>query len=51
MVTTTAGIESLRTTAITLEQQVDRFTLKSAPDTRLIPAPSKNQPHATFQPA
>src|SRR3984885_8507137 len=51
MVTTTAGIESLRTTAVTLEQQVDRFSLKSAPDTRLIPAPSNRQPHTTLQPA
>src|SRR5271169_3957683 len=40
MATTAAGIESLRTTAVTLEQQVDRFSLKSAPDTRLIPSTS-----------
>jgi methyl-accepting chemotaxis protein len=51
MATTAAGIESLRTTAVTLEQQVDRFSLKSAPDTRLIPSPSNNQPHITLQPA
>jgi methyl-accepting chemotaxis protein len=51
MATTTAGIESLRTTAVTLEQQVDRFSLKSAPDTRLIPTTSIKQPHATLQPA
>jgi methyl-accepting chemotaxis protein len=51
MATTAAGIESLRTTAVTLEQQVDRFSLKSAPDTRLIPSSSKNQPHSTLQPA
>jgi methyl-accepting chemotaxis protein len=50
MATTAAGIESLRTTAVTLEQQVDRFSLKSAPDTRLIPS-STNQPHITLQPA
>jgi methyl-accepting chemotaxis protein len=50
MATTAAGIESLRTTAVTLEQQVDRFSLKSAPDTRLIPSSSNNQPHATLQP-
>jgi methyl-accepting chemotaxis protein len=50
MATTAAGIESLRTTAVTLEQQVDRFSLKSAPDTRLIPS-SNNQPHVTLQPA
>ena len=36
MATTAAGIESLRTTAVTLEQHVDRFSLKSAPDSRLI---------------
>ena len=51
MATTTAGIESLRTTAVTLEQQVDRFSLKSAADTRLIPTSSHKQPHATLQPA
>ncbi len=51
MATTAAGIESLRTTAVTLEQQVDRFSLKSAPDTKLIPSSSKNQPHITLQPA
>ncbi|HEX4576555.1 MAG TPA: methyl-accepting chemotaxis protein, partial [Edaphobacter sp.] len=51
MATTAAGIESLRTTAVTLEQQVDRFSLKSAPDARLIPSSSNNQPHATLQPA
>jgi methyl-accepting chemotaxis protein len=51
MATTAAGIESLRTTAVTLEQQVDRFSLKSSPDTRLIPSSSKNQPHITLQPA
>jgi methyl-accepting chemotaxis protein len=51
MATTAAGIESLRTTAVTLEQQVDRFSLKSAPDTRLIHPSSNNQPHITLQPA
>jgi methyl-accepting chemotaxis protein len=51
MATTTTGIESLRTTAVTLEQQVDRFSLKSTPDSRLIPASSHKQRHATFQPA
>jgi methyl-accepting chemotaxis protein len=51
MATTAAGIESLRTTAVTLEQQVDRFSLKSAPDTRLIPSSTNNRPHATLQPA
>jgi methyl-accepting chemotaxis protein len=32
MATTTAGIESLRATAVTLEQQVDRFSLKTLTD-------------------
>jgi methyl-accepting chemotaxis protein len=36
MTTTAAGIEALRTTAVTLEQQVDRFSLKSNVDTRLV---------------
>jgi methyl-accepting chemotaxis protein len=48
MATTAAGIESLRTTAVTLEQQVDRFSLKSAQDTRLIGPPRKAS-HATLQ--
>jgi methyl-accepting chemotaxis protein len=50
MATTAAGIESLRTTAVTLEQQVDRFSLKSAPDTRLI-APAKKKAVGALQPA
>jgi methyl-accepting chemotaxis protein len=29
MATTASGIESLRTTAVTLEEQVDRFRLQS----------------------
>jgi methyl-accepting chemotaxis protein len=49
MATTAAGIETLRTTAVTLEQQVDRFSLKSAPDNRLIPSSSNKQPHAKLQ--
>jgi methyl-accepting chemotaxis protein len=48
MATTTAGIESLRTTAVTLEQQVDRFTLKTAPDVRLHAA-SSTQPRTALQ--
>jgi methyl-accepting chemotaxis protein len=47
MATTAAGIELLRTTAVTLEQQVDRFSLKATPDTRLIPA--RHQLQSTFQ--
>jgi methyl-accepting chemotaxis protein len=50
MATTAAGIESLRTTAVTLEQQVDRFNLKSTPDTRLIPS-RNHQTQTTLQPA
>jgi methyl-accepting chemotaxis protein len=51
MATTAAGIESLRTTAVTLEQQVDRFSLKSAPEARPVHASSNKQPHAALQPA
>ncbi len=51
MATTAAGIESLRTTAVTLELQVDRFSLKSTPNSRLIPPPSNNHPHTAIQPA
>ena len=36
MATTAAGIESLRTTAVALEQQVDRFSLQSPTDARLL---------------
>jgi methyl-accepting chemotaxis protein len=36
MATTAAGIESLRTTAVTLEQQVDRFNLRSASSSRMM---------------
>jgi methyl-accepting chemotaxis protein len=53
MATTAAGIESLRTTAVTLEQQVDRFSLQpSANPTRTRPTPATD-PHATptLQPA
>jgi methyl-accepting chemotaxis protein len=51
MATTAAGIESLRTTAVTLEQQVDRFSLRSAPDARLVPSPENNRHHSILQPA
>ncbi|HTD97379.1 MAG TPA: HAMP domain-containing methyl-accepting chemotaxis protein, partial [Edaphobacter sp.] len=52
MATTAAGIESLRTTAVALEQQVDRFSLQSVPDSRLM-RPSSHERHSTpsFQPA
>jgi methyl-accepting chemotaxis protein len=51
MATTAAGIESLRTTAVTLEQQVDRFSLKSAPDARLVPSSENNRRQSILQPA
>ncbi len=53
MATTATGIESLRTTAVTLEQQVDRFRLQSAPDSRLLRSPKTSELHATpsLQPA
>jgi methyl-accepting chemotaxis protein len=51
MATTAAGIESLRTTAVTLEQQVDRFSLKSAPDARLVSSSENNRHHSILQPA
>jgi methyl-accepting chemotaxis protein len=49
MATTAAGIESLRTTAVALEQQVDRFSLSSAPDSRLVRVANTSERHATFQ--
>jgi methyl-accepting chemotaxis protein len=48
MATTAAGIESLRTTAIALEQQVDRFSLKPTPDLRLVLSPTGRK-QATLQ--
>jgi methyl-accepting chemotaxis protein len=50
MATTAAGIEALRTTAVALEHQVDRFSLKSNVDTRLIPPPANKQLHHALQP-
>ena len=49
MATTAAGIKFLRTTAVTLEQQVDRFSLNSAPDARLVPSPENNRHHSILQ--
>ena len=51
--TTAAGIESLRSTAVALEQQVDRFRLQSPADSRLIRSPKTSEMHsaASFQPA
>ena len=53
MATTAAGIESLRSTAAALEQQVDRFRLQSPADSRLMRSPKVSEMHtsATFQAA
>jgi methyl-accepting chemotaxis protein len=44
MATTAAGIESLRTTAVTLEQQVDRFSLQPTSSTPTRPRPTPTDP-------
>ncbi len=53
MATTAAGIESLRTTAVALEQHVDRFRIQSPPDARLVRSPKASEMHtvASFQAA
>jgi methyl-accepting chemotaxis protein len=52
MATTAAGIESLRTTAVTLEQQVDRFSLQpTTTATRNRQAAPEPHTTPTFQPA
>jgi methyl-accepting chemotaxis protein len=53
MATTAAGIESLRTTAVALEQQVDRFRLQAPADSRLVRSSKASEMHASasFQPA
>lgn len=53
MATTAAGIESLRSTAVALEQQVDRFSLQSPADARLLRAAhgSNPRPNPSLQPA
>jgi methyl-accepting chemotaxis protein len=53
MATTAAGIESLRTTAVTLEQQVDRFSLQptSYTPTRTRPTPTDPRIAPAPQPA
>jgi methyl-accepting chemotaxis protein len=52
MATTAAGIESLRTTAVTLEQQVDRFSLQPITTaTRNRHAAPEPHPTPTLQPA
>lgn len=47
MATTAAGIESLRTTAVTLGQQVDRFNLQSTPTVKLTRPSGPLAPHAS----
>ena len=51
MATTAAGIESLRTTAVTLEQQVDRFSLQAAPHARLVRSAAGSERQSSLQPA
>jgi methyl-accepting chemotaxis protein len=47
MATTASGIESLRSTAVALEQQVDRFNLQSTPSVKLIRPNGPIAPHAS----
>jgi methyl-accepting chemotaxis protein len=49
MATTAAGIEALRTTAVALEQQVDRFNLKSSVDQRLVSSSTGKQLRPALQ--
>jgi methyl-accepting chemotaxis protein len=53
MATTAAGIESLRTTAVTLERQVDRFSLQQSSDGHHVRSSSNYEPRTdpAFQPA
>jgi methyl-accepting chemotaxis protein len=46
MATTTSGIESLRTTAVTLEEQVDRFQLQTH-SVKMIRSSNTPTPHAS----
>ncbi len=46
MATTTSGIESLRTTAVTLEEQVDRFQLQTH-SVKMIRSANTPTPHAS----
>jgi methyl-accepting chemotaxis protein len=50
MATTAAGIETLRSTAVTLEQQVDRFHLQSNPAVRITRANTRNMQPANSSP-
>jgi Methyl-accepting chemotaxis protein len=45
MATTASGIESLRSTAVALEQQVDRFNLHSTPNVKLTRTNGPLAPH------
>jgi len=47
MATTASGIESLRSTAVALEQQVDRFNLQSTPNVKLTRPNGPLAPHAS----
>jgi methyl-accepting chemotaxis protein len=47
MATTASGIESLRSTAVALEQQVDRFNLQSTPSVKLTRPNGPIAPHAS----
>ena len=53
MATTASGIESLRTTAVALEQQVDRFSLQQSNDVHHIRSSNNYERHTdpAFQPA
>ena len=48
MATTTTGIESLRSTAMTLEQQVESFTLNPRPTSVCVPPPQPYQRHQRY---
>jgi methyl-accepting chemotaxis protein len=50
MATTAAGIETLRSTAVALEQQVDRFHLQSNPSVRLSRSNTPRMHHANSSP-
>jgi methyl-accepting chemotaxis protein len=50
MATTAAGIETLRSTAVALEQQVDRFHLQSNPSVKLSRSNTPRMQHANSSP-
>jgi methyl-accepting chemotaxis protein len=50
MATTAAGIESLRTTAVTLEEQVDRFHLQSNSGVKLTRSNNSRMQHSSHSP-